>query len=126
MAPIFTYLAVKLDGFEDPAMINVLKTDSADSVADATGNLEVIISRVIGAITIVGGLAFLLYFVIGAFEWISAGGDSGKIQKARDKMLQGVTGLVIMVAAYGILGVVGSIVGLDILNPGEAFGELVK
>lgn len=54
------------------------------------------------AIIFVGGLSVLLYLVWGAVEWISAGGDSGKIQKARDKMTQGVVGMIVLVGTFVI------------------------
>jgi hypothetical protein len=123
---MFTVLAVQLKGFEDPAQVGLF--NDVDSMVDtnAASNIELFISRIIGGVTILGGLTFLMYFIMGAYEWISAGGDSGKIQKARDKMLQGVTGMVIMIAAYGILGIIGTIVGFDLLNPGKAFVGLIN
>ncbi len=67
--------------------------------------------------TILGALIFVIYFLIASIQWITAGGDAGKLTQAREKMLQGVIGLVILVGAYGILGLIGTIVGIDIINP---------
>ena len=58
-------------------------------------------------------------FFYGAFRWITGGDDSAKIQKARDQMVQGVLGLIIMIAGYAIIGLIGEMVGIDILNPAE-------
>ena len=84
---------------------------------DPGANLELILSNILGFLTIVGAIIFIVYFLIAAMEWITSGGDSGKLATARNKMLQGILGLVVLVAAYGILGLIGTIVGIDILNP---------
>ncbi len=99
---------------------------SAGAGSDTSGvtaaqYLEKFISNAIGALTIIGGLFFIFYFVMGALNWITAGGDSGKITKARDQMIQGVTGMVVIVISYGLIGIIGSFVGLDLLHPANTF-----
>jgi hypothetical protein len=59
-----------------------------------------------------------------AIEWMTSGGDAGKLTSARNKMLHGVLGLVILVAAYGILGLIGTLVGIDLLNPGTLLDSI--
>lgn len=89
------------------------------SGAGAAANLEMLVSNLVGILTTVGSIAFVLYFVLGAFNWITAGGDKGKIEKARSQMTMGILGLVILVASYSIIGLIGTVLGLDILNPGQ-------
>lgn len=91
---------------------------------NSLSNLERLLSTAIGALTVIAGLIFIIYFLLGALSWVTAGGDSGKVQKARDQMVQGVIGLIVVIAAYGIIGVIGAIVGLDLLNPAAALNAL--
>jgi hypothetical protein len=79
-----------------------------------------IISNIIGFLTIVAGLWFLIQFMLGAVTWISAGGDKGKVKEAKDKITQSVIGLAIVVAAYAIAGLVSNILGLNFLDIGGA------
>ena len=69
---------------------------------------------------VVGGLIVLLFFIQAAIEWITAGGDSGKIQKARDRMIQSTIGLIILVFSFVIVSFVSNLlfagVGFNILN----------
>ena len=60
-------------------------------------------------IMIVGGLIVLFFFVQAAIEWISAGGDSGKIQKARDRMIQSVIGLFILIFSFVIINFISAV-----------------
>lgn len=85
----------------------------------AVSNLESFISAMIGLLTILGGIFFIVYFLLAALKWITAGGDSGKVGKARDQMIQGVLGLVVIIAAYSVVGLIGTILGLNLLAPGQ-------
>lgn len=89
-------------------------TINAAQPLDSTENF---ISMVIGFITVLAGLFFLFYTIMGGVNWISAGGDSGKIEKARNQIIQGAIGMVVVVSAYLIVGMIGNIIGLDILHP---------
>lgn len=90
----------------------------------ALTSLETFISHILGLLTIVGSIFFIVNFFLAALNWISAQGESGKIQKARDQMIQGVVGLVIIIGSYGIIGLIGTMVGLNLLNPKDAIMNL--
>jgi formate hydrogenlyase subunit 3/multisubunit Na+/H+ antiporter MnhD subunit len=83
-----------------------------------TNNLNDIISLILGFLTVLAGLAFLLYFIFGGLQWTLAGGDQGKVDSAKKQMTNGAIGLIIVVISYGIIAVVGSVLGLDLLDPG--------
>ena len=83
----------------------------------ALTSFEYIISTTLGVATILAGLMFILYFVIATLGWVTAGADSGKVQKSRDQITNGVIGLALVVSSYAIIGLVGSIFGLQLLNP---------
>ncbi len=71
------------------------------------------------AIITIGALMVLLYFIWGAIEWISAGGDQGKVGKARDKMTQSVIGLIILVSSFTIVAFLSRLLfgdNFDLLN----------
>jgi hypothetical protein len=75
------------------------------------------ISFVITLLTVLAGLFFLYQCLMGGFAWLNAAGDQKKVQEARDRITQGVIGLLLIVGSYAIVGLIGTIFGLDILNP---------
>jgi len=95
------------------------------SVADPTA-INTIFSQVIGFLTIVAGLAFLIYFIIGAINWITAGGDAKKVDTAKSYMTNGAIGMVVIVAAYSIIWIIGQVLGLNILDPGDTFSKITN
>lgn len=122
-----TLIAQKTDlgSFEPPSKPFGFGLGSSSSAGQgAADTFEKIFSIGLGAVTLIAGLYFLAVFVMAAFNWLSAGGDAGKVEKARDSMVNGLIGLTIIVASYAIMGVLGTLFGLNILRPGELFLEL--
>jgi hypothetical protein len=75
------------------------------------------ITMFFGFITTLAGLMFLMYFIFAALSWITSGGDKGKVEHAQNQMTNAAIGLIIVIAAYGIAGIVGGVLGIDILDP---------
>lgn len=113
---ISTQLAQFGGGFQPVA--TKLTGDSATNEG-VLKNLESAISLVLGILTIIGSLFFLVYFFTAAYKIIMAGGDSSKLSSAWQQMVYSILGLIILVTGYFIVGLIGSIVGIDILNPAE-------
>jgi hypothetical protein len=76
-------------------------------------------SNLLSLITTVGGLMFLLYFILGGLSWITAGGDKGKVDEAKSKMTNAAIGLIVIASAYAISFIIGKVLGIDILNPSK-------
>lgn len=60
---------------------------------------QLIITLIEGAI-LVGALILLVYLILGAINWITSGGDKGKVESARNKITQALIGFVILVFIY--------------------------
>lgn len=95
------------------------------SQAGVLSTIELWISDIIGVITIVGTLFFIVYAFIAAFQWITAAGDKSKIEKAKDRLVWSTLGLILIVASYGIIGLIGGIIGLELLNPAEMIVNII-
>lgn len=55
---------------------------------------------------VVAGLIALLYLLLGAFAWITSGGEKEAVKKAQDKIQAAVIGLVLIV---GVLAIVATL-----------------
>lgn len=75
------------------------------------------ISTIVNMLTVIAGLAFLLYFVLAGLKWITSSGDKGKAEEAKTELTQTAIGLIVVAVAYFIAGIIGGVVGIDILNP---------
>lgn len=64
----------------------------------------------------VAGLAMFFNVVIGGIQWINAGGDPKALTSARGRITNSIIGLVIVVAAFSITLIIGSVFGLSIFK----------
>ena len=91
------------------------QTDTA--AASPQTSFGTLMSSLITTITVVGSLAFVIYFTMGGLKWIIAGGDKTKVSEAQTSMTQAAIGLIAIVVSYFVIGIIGAVLGIDILNP---------
>lgn len=92
-------------------------------IKDVQG-IENLISTGVGLLTIVGGIIFLIWFMIGAINWISSGGKPDKLEAARNHMTNAITGLIILIAAFALTGIIGLLFGINFFNLAEIVNNL--
>ena len=79
--------------------------------ADPSGQLENILSGVIGFLTSAAVIYFVIQTILAGYAWISAGGDSQKLEEARKKLTQSVLGITIVFFAVALVGLLGFLLG---------------
>ncbi len=78
--------------------------------------LGTIIGNMISIIMVAGAIFVLVMLVIGAFQWITSGGEKEGVSKARERIINALIGLVILSIAFVLAKVVGSVVGINLSN----------
>ena len=103
---------------------NFVPTRIGGSAGSGSGAINSLFSTILGFLTIAAGLTFLVFLIIGAFNWITAGGDQNKVDKAKNTLTNSAVGLIVIVSAYSIAWIVGTVLGIEILNPGKVLCSL--
>lgn len=96
-------------------------TNPAVSANFGTGGPDTALASIIvtiwrAAITL-GGLALLIMLIMGALEWILAGGDKTKVAAARDRITQSVIGMLVLAGTVAISVFISGILGINLLQP---------
>ncbi|MGD9129405.1 MAG: hypothetical protein PVJ09_02885 [Candidatus Woesebacteria bacterium] len=78
--------------------------------------MAVLISRMMTLAMVAATILVLLYLIWGAIEWITSGGDSGKVQKARDKIIQAIIGLLVLSASGALIMLIQNFLGIEVLE----------
>lgn len=83
-------------------------------------DLGSLISLVLRIFFIIVGFFVLIYLFIGAFEVITSGGDKEKLSKAQNKITNAIVGLILVIAAIAVFGVIAGegILGIIKNKPG--------
>jgi hypothetical protein len=92
------------------AQVNVAVTPPTGVTSNT--NVSVIIKNALIIVFTAATLLVLIYLIIGAFQWITSGGDKEAVGKARGKITNALIGLLILALSFVIVNVVTTILGL--------------
>jgi hypothetical protein len=84
------------------------------------------ISSVVGLMTIIAIIWFVFTFFIGALGIITAGGDKQALESARKKIINGIIGLVVTIAAVFVVSLIGTLIGIPNILDLNALFDLIQ
>ena len=76
--------------------------DPVPGETDLTGS----VTNIINAIIAVLGIVAVIVIIVGGIGYMTSSGDAGKVKKAKDTILYGVIGLVVVALAFAIVNFV--------------------
>ncbi len=88
-------------------------TAGANTNEGVISQVSSLISTLLSLSITVAGIILFANFVLASIEWISAGGDSGKIDKAKARLTQSVVGLIILISAVALFMLVADVLGFN-------------
>lgn len=88
------------------------ETVSEGNLSDAlnTGDTDIAskVGKLIGVVLSFVGVIFFILVIYGGFLWMTARGDSGQVEKAKDLLYAAAIGLIIVLSAYAITAFIGT------------------
>ena len=81
--------------------------------ADSFGK---VVSNIIQVLVVLAVIIAVIFLVWGGIKWILSGGDKAKVESARNTIIGGIVGLVLVFLAYFIIGVIANLFGININN----------
>lgn len=86
---------------------------------DTPGLLAKFFAALIGLLLVAGTIWAFFQLLLGAFGWISSGGDKGKLETAQQRILHAIIGLMIVFASWAIFLILLQFLGISPLGGGE-------
>ncbi len=97
----------------------------AKTTTSPAATITTAVSGIIGILTVAGAIWFLFQFTIGGLTWISSAGDKAKITESRERLTNAFIGLLVVVAGWAILALMGQFLGWkEILVPASVLDKL--
>lgn len=76
-------------------------------------DLGKLISTGISVAIILAGILVFVFLVWGGLEWIMSGGDKGKVEAARNRIVNALVGLAIIAASWALIRIIGYFFGVQ-------------
>lgn len=88
---------------------------AAADVATIQG-LECLIANVFTVIITLIGLAAFVMFIVGSMRWLTSGGNSTSVDRARGTMTYAVYGIVVSLSAFIVLNLIAGFTGIELIT----------
>lgn len=85
--------------------------------AAARTTMEIVISNLIGFLTIAAGVTFIVYIVLAGVTWVTAREESERINRSKQMITNALVGLAIVAISWAFVGIMQTVFGFDILSP---------
>ena len=63
---------------------------------------------------VIGAIIFLFYFLLGAINWITSGGDKMKVEQARNRITTALVGVIILLSFIAVLNLLELFFGIGL------------
>lgn len=87
-------------------IIHLAANPKPDPVGDGNDDLTVNITNILNVIIGVLGILAVIVIIFGGVQYMTSTGDAAKVKKAKDTILYGVIGLIIVILAFAIVNFV--------------------
>lgn len=78
--------------------------------------INLILGNILSVIFVLGVVLAFFFIVIGGVQWITAGDDKVKMEAARGRIASALIGLVVLLAVFAIMKLIGAFFGIEQLN----------
>lgn len=97
-----------------PGEIGDIPTANIDTQnARASAAIAILLARFFSAALAVGSVIMMVYFVISAYRWITAGGDTNSVTAARQGIMNAVIGMAVLASIFAIANLIAPLLGLS-------------
>src|SRR5690349_13668408 len=84
-------------------------------LADGPNGINLFINNSIALLYTIAGLMVVIYFLWGAFDWITAGNDKDKLKGAQVTITRALMGLAFLSVTFVLLYVLGRVLGFQLV-----------
>lgn len=75
-----------------------------------------LLGNLIGGIFVFAFILAFIFLITGGIRWITAGGDKGKLEEARNRVTHSLIGAIVVASAWAVATIAGQFLGLEFPN----------
>lgn len=101
---------------------NYLPSPAADPNLNTAKGFNLFFTNLVGSVITIAGMLLLGYFLYGAVQWLTSGGNSDKLEESKEIIRNALTGMMLVAITYFFVGLIGGVLGIqDVLSPSFPF-----
>jgi hypothetical protein len=88
------------------------------AINDQTGNefFKQLVPNLVGLAFVGGVLIFFFMMLVGAIQWITAGGDKASLETARGRVTSAIVGVILLLSTFVIIKIIEQFFNVHILT----------
>lgn len=86
-------------------------------------NINTLVPGLLNAALVIAFAIFVFLLIFAGIQWITAGGDKAKVESAQKKLTGAIIGIIIVISAWAILGLVKNFFNLSSTTGSGGGGE---
>ncbi len=75
------------------------------------GGISKLLSNLVALIYVIAAIVLILMILWGAYDWMTSEGEKEKIEKARNKIINALIGILLFAVAFAVIQVIGQFTG---------------
>lgn len=83
---------------------------------DGEAGFAALLGQILGIVSTIAVIILLIMLLWGGIEWITAGGDKSKIEKARNRITQSILGIIVLASVVVLFMIVQNLLGFQLFE----------
>jgi hypothetical protein len=111
-----------------PSIFGQVSPPAGTPSGDPVAAISKLLSTALQFVLLIAAFLLLLYMFLGAFDWITSGGEKEKIAKAQGKITSAIIGMVLVIAVFTVFSLaMGTVFGNRIIEniPGQGWRLII-
>lgn len=83
---------------------------------DGEAGFGALIEQILTIVVTIAAIIIFIMFLWGGLEWITAGGDKTKIEKARTRIMQSIIGMIVLAGVIALFGMLQAFLNFEVIQ----------
>ncbi|KKR50182.1 MAG: hypothetical protein UU81_C0013G0004 [Microgenomates group bacterium GW2011_GWC1_41_8] len=105
---------IKLPGTDAEGKPTVIELQGPTQMADRFSDIGDVVGKLVPIMLSIAGLILFIMLIWGGYDFLFSGGDPGKVEAGRTRIMNAIIGFVIVFVAYFLVQLLGFIFGFSL------------
>lgn len=105
---------IRLPGTDPEGKPTVIELQGPTTITERFSDIGDVVGKLVPIVLSVAGLILFIMLIWGGYDFLFSGGDPGKVEAGRTKIMNAIIGFIIVFVAYFLVQLLGFIFGFTL------------